>query len=52
VRHQLQQGRLAVTVATHDANALAFVDADGLVDEDLLARPFLRDALEADENAH
>ena len=48
----LEQRGLAVAVLSHDADALALVDADGEVVEDLLVGPLVGHVLQAYEDAH
>ena len=50
--HDLQQRGLAVPVATDDADALALVDAYGLVLQHALAGPLVAHVLETDEDSH
>ena len=52
VAHDLQQRGLAVAVPPDDADAIALVDADGLVLEHALAGPLMPHVLEADEDSH
>ena len=48
----LEQGGFAVAVAADDADAVALVDADGLVREDRLAGPLVPNVLQADQDRH
>ena len=52
VAHDLQQRGLSVPVAADDADALALVDAYGLVLEHALAGPLVPNVLEAYEDSH
>jgi hypothetical protein len=47
-RYEAQKCRLSVSIFSDDANAVTFVDADGLVKKNSLARPFHRKTLAAD----
>ncbi len=50
--YDLQQGRLAVAVLAHDADAVALVDSAGQVVQDLFVRPFVAHVLKPDEDSH
>ena len=50
--NNFQQRGLAVAVAANDADALAFVDAYGLVLEHTLSGPLVPDVLKSDKDSH